>query len=118
MWKMASDAVVILHFFWIVFLVFGAFIGRKIVWVKLLHVSGLIFSIGLQVFHWTCPLTALEQWLDRQQDGAHSYSGDFLPHVLNQLVYLEVSPQYILLATTLIIFVSFWLYRSNPPVSS
>lgn len=111
MWNIASDVVVILHFIWIVFLVFGAIIGRKVVWVKWLHISGLIFSIALQLFHWTCPLTALEHWLTLQQNKTLSYSGEFLPHILKQLVYLDVPPHYIFIVTILIIVLSLWTYR-------
>ena len=114
MWNIALDLIVVIHFVWILFLLFGALIGRKIVWVKWLHISGLAFSIALQIFHWTCPLTTLEQYLSIKNAEAPSYSGDFLTHYLNQIVYLDVSPLYIFLGTIFVILLSLWAYQTKP----
>lgn len=113
MWIMASDLLVILHFLWILFLLFGAIIGRKIVWVKWLHIAGLMFAVVLQIFHWTCPLTALEHWLSQQQDESVSYVGDFLPYYISQLVYVNVPPLYIFIGTLLVILLSLWAYLAK-----
>lgn len=114
MWSLALDIVVSIHFLWIVFLLFGAFIGRRIAWVKWLHISGLAYSIALQVFQWTCPLTTLEHVLSRKKADSLSYSGDFLTHYLNQVVYMDVDPGYIFLGTILVILLSLWAYRVMP----
>ena len=114
MWNLAVHVVVLVHFLWIVFLVFGAVIGRNMVWVKWLHIAGLTFSIALQIFHWTCPLTILEHYLSRKSAESESYTGGFLTHYLNQLVYLDVPPRYIFIGTIVVVVLSLWAYRTTP----
>ncbi len=58
-WKLAADLVVVIHLLWILFIIFGALIGRRIIWVKWLHIGALAFSVVLQIFQWICPLTYL-----------------------------------------------------------
>jgi hypothetical protein len=46
--------------------------------------------------------------------GASSYRGSFLGHYLERLVYLEMPPQWLLLATGLIVGVSAAIYLRRP----
>ena len=48
-YRILADAVVIIHFLWIVFLFLGGFFGRKIMAVKIFHLSGLFFAFFIQV---------------------------------------------------------------------
>ncbi|MDE3244368.1 MAG: DUF2784 domain-containing protein, partial [Nitrospirota bacterium] len=91
-WKLAADVVVLIHLLWIGFILFGALLVRWRGWVKWLHAGALLFSVCLQLFNWTCPLTWLEVWLRRQHDPALTYTGDFLAHYAEELVYLQVPP--------------------------
>ena len=109
--KVAADLVVVFHLLWIVFLVFGALIGRHVIWVKWLHLGALTFSVLLQLFHWTCPLTFLEVWLRRRHDPDVGYAGDFLAHYAERLVYLQISPSLVFIATVMIVGLSAWAYR-------
>lgn len=112
-YAVAADVVVALHFGWIVFLIGGALVGRRVRRVRSLHLAGLAYSVLLQINAWTCPLTYLELWL-RLQGRASSYRGSFVTHYLERLVYLEVPPQWLLPATALIIGVSVALYLRRP----
>jgi cytochrome c biogenesis protein CcdA len=112
--KVAADLVVLFHLSWILFILFGALIGRRIVWVKWLHIGALIFSLLLQLFRWVCPLTYLEVWLRRQHDPALGYTGDFLAHYAERLVYLQVSPLVVFIATLLVVGLSVWAYARKP----
>jgi cytochrome c biogenesis protein CcdA len=105
-----ADLVVLFHLLWILFLIFGAVLGRRWIWVKWLHLSALAFSVSMQLFHWTCPLTSLEQWLRRQHDPAPGYTGDFLAHYAEQLVYLRISPSIVFVATLVVVGGSTWAY--------
>lgn len=110
LWKLAADAVVLVHLFWILFILLGALIGRHVAWVKWLHLGALAFSFCLQVFDWVCPLTYLEVWLRRQHDPSLGYAGDFLAHYAAEVVYLSLPPDVVLAVTLLVISLSFWAY--------
>ena len=54
------DTTLIVHFLWILFLLFGfvfALKGSKIAYV---HLGGLLFALVLNALGWYCPLTHLE----------------------------------------------------------
>jgi hypothetical protein len=110
LWRLAADLVVIGHLIWILFLIGGAMIGRRIRWIRWLHIAALTFSLLLQVFRWICPLTHLEVWLRRQADPSSGYPGDFLAHYAERVVYWSVPPWAVLLATVLIAGLSLWAY--------
>jgi hypothetical protein len=110
----AADGVVLLHLLWIVFLIGGAWPGRRRPWVKWTHLAALGFSVALQVFGWVCPLTHVEAWL-RAAGGAQPYEGTFIRHYLERLVYVELPPPAILLGTLIVIGVTLWLYFAAPP---
>ncbi len=110
----AADAVVVLHLFWIVFLILGAFPGSRWPWVKWTHLASLVFSIALQVFGWICPLTHLEVWL-RQLGGAQPYEGTFIRHYVEQFVYAEIPRAALLAGTLMVVALSLWLYLRPRP---
>ncbi len=89
---MAADAVVCIHLGWIVFLITGAYWGRKNRAVMAIHAAGLFFAVISQVFGWYCPLTDLEVWLREKQNPLAAYPGSFIAHYAEKLVYLEVPP--------------------------
>ncbi len=113
MYAIFADIVVAVHLLWIGFLIFGALIGRKITWVMWLHIGALIFSVILQIKGWLCPLTHLENYL-RAKSG-WTYSGPFIQHYVEELVYLDVSRQAVFIGTTVVILgsaVVYWKFRS------
>lgn len=98
--KILSDLLVLLHFLWILFLFFGAYWGRRYRSIRILHLLGLGIAILIQTLDWYCPLTHLEIYLRTQHDPALAYSGSFLIHYIEKIVYLEV-PQYLILILTI-----------------
>jgi len=110
LYRIAADITVILHFLWILFLIFGAFIGRKYRWVKRVHISAIIFALVIQVFGWYCPFTHLEIWLRRMHDPSQSYSGSFIIHYVEKIVYINLSPKIIIVLTIILAVVSLWIY--------
>ena len=107
---MLADSVVLLHFLWIVFLIVGAWPGYYLHWVKYLHLGALTYSLMLQVFGWICPLTALEAWLRQRQSPEGNYHGGFIQHYVEKIVYLDVSPRYILAGTLAVVAITAWVY--------
>ena len=113
-YKVAADFVVFIHFLWIVFLIFGAFIGKKYRVVKIFHIAGLGFAVIMQVFGWYCPLTHLEIWLRQRHDPFLTYSGSFIVYYVERLIYIELAPWIIFVLTLILVSVSVYIYyRKN-----
>jgi hypothetical protein len=118
---LAAQAVLLVHFAWIVFVVTGAFFLRRRARLRLIHLASVIYSVGIEVFGWICPLTHLEQALWRRA-GREVYQGAFISHYLEKIIYLR-APQWLLvslvvlvLAVTLAIY--FWPTRQTGPDES
>ena len=110
LFKVLADITVLVHLFWILFLIFGAFLGLYRRVFKIIHVSGLVFAIVIQIFGWYCPLTYLEIWLRYKHDPALSYSGSFIITYVEKLVYLQISRTSILIATVILIGMNILVY--------
>ena len=112
-YRLAADFAVFIHFLWIVFLLVGAFIGRRYHAIKVIHISGLIFSIVMQIFGWYCPLTYLELWLRQKHDPSVTYSGSFIVHYIGEIVYLELSPLIIFVLTLILAMITGYIYSKR-----
>ena len=101
-YRLIADAFVLLHFLWILFLIFGAIPGRRRKTVKVIHLCGLLFAVILHSFSLTCPLTYLEIYFTRFADPATAYTGSFIIHYIERLVYVALPPS-VLLGITLML---------------
>jgi hypothetical protein len=106
-----ADIVVFIHFLWIVFLILGAILGVRYPIVKIIHIIGLAFSVIIQIVGWYCPLTHLEVWLRMRHDTLLSYTGSFIIHYIEQIVYLEISRLTFFLITIILVIINMWIYR-------
>jgi hypothetical protein len=109
-YKIAADLVVFIHLVWILFLIFGVLIGRRIRWVMWTHLGGLGFSIVLQIVSAVCPLTYLEVWLRERHDPELAYPGSFITHYVEELVYLQVDQVLLFWLTMGVVLISFVIY--------
>ena len=109
-YKVLADIVVFVHFLWILFLIFGVFLGIRNQKVRVIHISALAFAIIIQVFNWYCPLTYLEAWLRAKHDPTLSYSGPFVIHYVEKIVYIELPPYLIFVLSIFLGGISSWLY--------
>ena len=86
MYELAADLTLIVHFAFIIFVVFGAllfFVSTKIIYV---HVPALIWGIYIELTHSVCPLTYLENWF-LQKANLTTYSEGFIQNYLVPVVY-------------------------------
>ena len=86
MYELAADLALIIHFAFIIFVVFGGllfFISTKIIYV---HVPALIWGIYIELTHSVCPLTYLENWF-LQKTNLSTYSESFIQYYLLPIVY-------------------------------
>lgn len=98
MYSLLADAVVIIHFAFILFVVFGGFLVLRLPRVAWLHVPAAVWGAFIELAGWICPLTPLENHL-RLLSGGESYGGDFIVHYIVPVIYpagLTPSVQYIL----------------------
>jgi hypothetical protein len=89
-YKILADLSVLIHFFWILFLVFGLIFAlrrSKIAWV---HLGGLLLSLLLNLLGWYCPLTYLENYLRGPIPDGGTYSGPFIVHYLELIIYPDL----------------------------
>jgi hypothetical protein len=84
----AADAVMLVHFAFILFVIFGAIATLKWASVAWLHLPCLAWAIWIALSGSICPLTPLENDL-RVLAGERGYSGGFIDHYITRLVYPE-----------------------------
>jgi len=112
-YKILADVVVLIHFLWILFLFLGALWGIKNKTVMIFHLSGLAFAFIIQVFNGCCPLTYLEIWLRSRHDASMTYTGSFIIHHVEQIVYIELSRALIFVFTLVLCGLNLWLYSKK-----
>ena len=108
--RLLADGVVILHFGFILFVVFGGFLLLHRTWAVALHLPAVFWAAAIEFRQGACPLTPLEQVL-RRAAGEAGYSGSFIGHYLIPIIYpagLDARLQYIL--GTLVIVINLAVY--------
>jgi Protein of Unknown function (DUF2784) len=86
LWSLLADGVVVLHFAFTAFVIFGGFLTWRWRWVIFAHLPALAWGCWVEVSHSICPLTPLENQL-RHLAGEAGYSGGFLAHYLLLVLY-------------------------------
>ncbi len=87
-YRVAADAVMVLHFAFILFVAVGALLAwrwPRLVW---LHVPSLAWGLATLTIGLACPLTAMEKGF-RRLAGTEGYAGGFVDHYLDDVVYPE-----------------------------
>jgi hypothetical protein len=59
---------------------------------------------------WYCPLTHLEVWLRSKHTSSLTYTGSFIVHYIEQIVYIELSRFLVLLLTIFLCGFNLWIY--------
>ena len=124
LYQVLADAVLALHVLFVAFVLLGlavvlagAALGWSWVrarWFRLCHVAA-IGVVALQAWLGVlCPLTHLEMWL-RRQAGQAGYSGSFVEHWLQRLLYYDAPAWVFLLAYTLFLALVVLAWRLVPP---
>jgi hypothetical protein len=85
-YRIAADAVVVLHLGFIIFVVTGGFLAlkwRRIMW---LHLPVAAYGVVIELFSWVCVLTPFENWL-RVRGGMEGYDTSFTEHYILPIIY-------------------------------
>ncbi|EYC50772.1 hypothetical protein AZ34_06620 [Hylemonella gracilis str. Niagara R] len=121
-YQLLADAVLILHFGVVLFVVGGLMcilVGNAWRWrwvnawgFRLAHLAAILIVVALSWLGEVCPLTALESWL-RVQAGACGYSQSFVEHWVQAVLYYEAPFWVFVLAYTLFalaVLACWWRY--------
>jgi len=85
-YKVAADAVVLIHLAFIVFVVAGSiliFRWPKVAW---FHIPVFMWGALVEFTGWICPLTPLENTL-RLAGGGAGYAGGFIENIIIPVIY-------------------------------
>ena len=86
MYELAAGIILIIHFLFILFVVFGAllfFVATKIIFI---HFPALIWGSYIELTNSICPLTYLENWFLHKAN-LTTYSEGFIQNYLMPIVY-------------------------------
>ena len=97
-WSMLADAVLLLHFGVVLFVIGGLaliVIGNRLGWpwvnrpaLRLAHAAAIATVIAQAWLGVVCPLTTLESWL-RIQGGGERYEAGFIEHWIHRLMFFS-----------------------------
>lgn len=96
-----ATAVLFLHALFILWVVFGVLLTRSRPLLRWLHIASLVWGILTELLPWPCPLTLLEDWLERRAE-IEPYQGGFLLHYLDRLVYPYISANVLTTAAVIV----------------
>lgn len=81
-----ADLVVVLHFAFVVFALFGGLLVLRWRWLVWVHVPAAAWAVLIEFAGWYCPLTPLENYL-RRLGGEAGYAGGFVEHYIMPVLY-------------------------------
>ncbi|HEY0875004.1 MAG TPA: DUF2784 domain-containing protein [Vicinamibacterales bacterium] len=88
MYSVLADAVLVLHFLFVLFVVLGGLLAVRWRWIVWAHIPAALWGVAIEFGGWICPLTPLENRL-RALAGEPTYHGDFIARYLMPVIYPE-----------------------------
>jgi hypothetical protein len=120
-YRILADAVLIVHFGFVLFVLFGGLCAlrwRRIIW---LHLPAVSWAAATEFFGWICPLTPWENWL-RAKGGETAYQGDFIAHYIVPLLYPEALSRNLQIVLGIIVLIInvlvYWRFFSRKNIST
>ncbi|TET42043.1 MAG: DUF2784 family protein [Elusimicrobia bacterium] len=123
--KIFADAIIVVHFLYILFMLLGflltgyaLFFREKFFdrWLfRSLHLLGIFYVASLSILGKYCPLTILENELRLRYEVSLVYSGSFIVHYLERLVYPDVNPLVIQIPTAFLAIFTIVVFIVRPP---
>lgn len=111
-YRLSADLVLIFHFCFVLFLVFGGLLVLRRRAFALLHLPAVAWGVLIEFFWWNCPLTTIENHL-RGLGGESGYDGGFIDYFVSFILYSPLSPAArFALGAALLAFNSFIYWRA------
>lgn len=108
-YSVLATLVLVVHGLFILWVVFGAWVARSRPFLRLLHIASLIWGILTEVLPWPCPLTLLEDALERRA-GIEPEQGGFLLRYLDKLIYPDVPATALTIAAVIVCLLNLAFY--------
>lgn len=101
--------VVLIHLAFVAWVIFGAIFtgGRR--WLSAVHILCVIYGLIIEIVTWPCPLTLAEYWLEVQA-GRRPFSGPFLLHYLDAILYPDVSAMWLVWGAAVVLAMNVVVY--------
>jgi hypothetical protein len=113
-YRLLADLLVLLHGAFVLFVVVGGLLVLR--WPRLarIHLPAAVWGVLIELFHWGCPLTRLENYA-RRRGGEAGYPGGFIDHYIVPLIYpagltprIQVVLGLLLLVFNLLVYAHLW----------
>ena len=104
-----AAAVLALHLAWILWVILGAFWTKGRPWLTAFHIASLLWGLVVEVGPWPCPLTLAEDFFENKA-GIRTYSGSFLVHYLDRLVYPDIPATLLILCGVAVCILNLAVY--------
>lgn len=109
-WRLAADALVVIHLGFILFVLLGGLLllrWPRLIW---LHLPAVAWGIVVECLHLGCPLTPWENQM-RGMAGQAGYDGGFIEHYLIPLIYpAGLTPQIQIGLGAIVVLVNLTVY--------
>jgi hypothetical protein len=114
-YRLSADAVLVLHFAFIAFVIFGAVFALRWRWIVIAHLPAAAWGFFVELTGRVCPLTYAENNL-RNRAGQAGYTQGFIEHYLLPVIYpagLTRSIQFVLAGAVVLVNVLIygWLWH-------
>ena len=86
LFRLAADAVILIHLAFILFALLGAAIAARWHWIPIVHLPVAAWVFFVELTGRICPLTYLENYL-RIKAGLSGYTESFIEHYLLAIIY-------------------------------
>ena len=121
LYQLAADAVVLLHFGFILYVVLGGLLSYKWLYLLWLHLPAVIWWAVMSMAGWICPLTPLEIKFRAAGGGGH-YSSGFIEHYILPVIYpaglsreLQTTMGIALLVVNVLVYLGLIIKYKNGP---
>jgi hypothetical protein len=86
LYRILADLIALLHFSFILFVVFGGILVVKHPRFAAIHLPVALWGTLIEFMSWRCPLTPLENEM-RRRGGEAGYAGGFIDHYIIPVIY-------------------------------
>ena len=83
-----ANSLVIVHLLFVLFVILGGLLLFRWPRIAFVHLPAAAWGVMIELNHWICPLTPLEQSM-RRAAGEEGYTGGFIDHYIIPLIYPE-----------------------------
>lgn len=122
--KVIADIVMVIHFGWIIFMIWGFALTVLAFWRPIFfdrwifrsaHLAGILFVALWEILGKFCPLTIWENALRRGYNSKTDYPGSFIIGWIERLVYPDVSPLVVIIPTIVMAGFTLVVFILRPP---